>query len=680
MSAQNARPNLSHDDDGLRIWSCIHCRRRKIRCDRREPCSNCVRVGVECHFPVTGRLPRRRNATGSQSQKQTELLSRLRRLESIVTELGIQIGEGAEKAGISGAPSIEIPLSAARSFGRVSEAPPLGPSPSSVPTTEAFYTASEPTHSGATSVEDDDFGELIVARNGGLHVGNRFWTIFCSEVDHIFRFVEEVEEADVADEDASHRAPVLLFGQQSLSNDGSQPLSSRMMFIWQTFVDRVDPFVKVLHVPSVERIVTALEGGISGTEPKTQALLGAISLATLVSLDEEEVAANFSQPKSQLVNSYRSIVEQALAQAGFLSTKDMTVLQAFVIYLAVLPRAGGEHAMWQLTGLLVRVATSMGLHRDDAKAGAPPLELELRRRMWWQIYLLDSSSADPRLAQLSISEEMFDTNLPTNVNDDDLESRATPSPSAGEITRTTLFLIRCEMRRLARMVELNRSKTLQFQLDLVERVRNTIWSALLREIDSGNALNTYVEAITLFSFAKIRIGLYTASLRHSQHRDDGKGVSNDNNLARLVDSSLQLVELTHKLLTKPSWEKWRWQVRGQIPAAAVSLVLLQLQRGPWSDGSEQAWATIQALLGAVRGDASPAALRDSVAATQAHRDRCLAGGARSAAGFEVAASPLVGGYGAADEMEVGGYDFDAALQLLMDAEMSDPSLFDFGIL
>ncbi|KFA74361.1 hypothetical protein S40288_06686 [Stachybotrys chartarum IBT 40288] len=657
MSAQNARPNLSHDDDGLRIWSCIHCRRRKIRCDRREPCSNCVRVGVECHFPVTGRLPRRRNATGSQSQKQTELLSRLRRLESIVTELGIQIGEGAEKAGISGAPSIEIPLSAARSFGRVSEAPPLGPSPSSVPTTEAFYTASEPTHSAATSVEDDDFGELIVARNGGLHVGNRFWTIFCSEVDHIFRFVEEVEEADVADEDASHRAPVLLFGQQPLSNDGSQPLSSRIMFIWQIFVDRVDPFVKVLHVPSVERIVTALESGISGTEPKTQALLGAISLATLVSLDEEEVAANFSQPKSQLVNSYRSIVEQALAQAGFLSTKDMTVLQAFVIYLAVLPRAGGEHAMWQLTGLLVRVATSMGLHRDDAKAGAPPLELELRRRMWWQIYLLDSSSADPRLAQLSISEEMFDTNLPTNVNDDDLESRATPSPSAGEITRTTLFLIRCEMRRLARMVELNRSKTLQFQLDLVERVRNTIWSALLREIDSGNALNT-----------------------HSQHRDDGKGVSNDNNLARLVDSSLQLVELTHKLLTKPSWEKWRWQVRGQIPAAAVSLVLLQLQRGPWSDGSEQAWATIQALLGAVRGDASPAALRDSVAATQAHRDRCLAGGARSAASFEVAASPLVGGYGAADEMEVGGYDFDAALQLLMDAEMSDPSLFDFGIL
>lgn len=458
------------------------------------------------------------------------------------------------------------------------------------------------------------------------------------------------------------------------------------MFIWKTFVDRVDPFIKVLHVPRVERIVTALEGKIGGTEAKYQALLGAISLATLVSLDEEEVAVNFSQPKSQLVNSYRSIVEQALAQAAFLSTKNMTVLQAFVIYLAVLPRAGGEHVMWQLTGLLVRVATSMGLHRDDAKVGAPPLELELRRRMWWQIYLLDSSSADPRLARLSISEEIFDTNLPTNVNDDDLESHATPSLSGGKITRITLFLIRCEVRRLARTVESNRSKTLQFQLDLVERVRNTIWSALLSGIDSGNALNTYVEAITLFSFAKIRIGLYTASLRQPQHRDGGKGVSNDNNLARLVDSSLQLVELTYKLLTEPSWKKWRWQVRGHIPAAAVSLVLLQLQRGPWSDGSEQAWSMIEALLGAVRGDGLPTALRDSVAATQTHRYQCLAGDARSAASFEAAASPLAGGYGApelaraADEMEVGGYDFDAALQLLMDAERGDPSLFDFGIL
>lgn len=83
-------------------WNCLHCRRRKIRCDRHNPCSHCTRAGLDCVFPVSGRLPTRRNTSSGAAvhdakRKQTELLGRVRHLESIVTQLHEQLGRRFEE-------------------------------------------------------------------------------------------------------------------------------------------------------------------------------------------------------------------------------------------------------------------------------------------------------------------------------------------------------------------------------------------------------------------------------------------------------------------------------------------------------------------------------------------------------------------------------------------------------
>lgn len=63
--------------------SCTTCRKRKVGCDKRQPCSNCTKAGIECRFPPPGRAPRR-----SKKPPDTELLVRLRRLEGVVQSLG----------------------------------------------------------------------------------------------------------------------------------------------------------------------------------------------------------------------------------------------------------------------------------------------------------------------------------------------------------------------------------------------------------------------------------------------------------------------------------------------------------------------------------------------------------------------------------------------------------------
>lgn len=82
--------------------SCVTCRRRKVRCDKRMPCTNCRRGHIQCIFPAPGRAPRRPRPrdpaavhsapqAGSSHRRESELLERLRKLEGIVEELSGQI-------------------------------------------------------------------------------------------------------------------------------------------------------------------------------------------------------------------------------------------------------------------------------------------------------------------------------------------------------------------------------------------------------------------------------------------------------------------------------------------------------------------------------------------------------------------------------------------------------------
>jgi hypothetical protein len=58
--------------------SCQLCRAKKLKCNRVQPCSNCVARGVSCHFLVP---PRREPLTPSHVPVDNEILRRLIQLE-----------------------------------------------------------------------------------------------------------------------------------------------------------------------------------------------------------------------------------------------------------------------------------------------------------------------------------------------------------------------------------------------------------------------------------------------------------------------------------------------------------------------------------------------------------------------------------------------------------------------
>ncbi|KAK4240628.1 hypothetical protein C8A03DRAFT_41841 [Achaetomium macrosporum] len=121
---------------------------------------------------------------------------------------------------------------------------------------------------------------------------------------------------------------------------------------------------------------------------------------------------------------------------------DITGLQIYC--LTILARQifsiGGD-TVWVSMGSLVHRAMQMGLHRDPRHLPAMPvLQAELRRRLWATILELAVQSSLDAWMPPRIALDEFDTDPPSNVNDDEMdESTAVLQPHPKSTFTSTLI-------------------------------------------------------------------------------------------------------------------------------------------------------------------------------------------------------------------------------------------------
>lgn len=104
-----------------------------------------------------------------------------------------------------------------------------------------------------------------------------------------------------------------------------------------------------------------------------------------------------------------------------------------------------------LTGISVRIAQRMGLSSDGTTYGLSPFEVETRRRLWWQIMLIDHRVGELSGAGTAILTYTWNTKLPSNINDSDLyvEMKEPPVERTG-CTEVTFVRLRCELLDISR--------------------------------------------------------------------------------------------------------------------------------------------------------------------------------------------------------------------------------------
>lgn len=307
-----------------------------------------------------------------------------------------------------------------------------------------------------------------------------------------------------------------------------------------------------------------------------------------------QTMANFNVSKDDLLRQYRFALEQSLARANFLHTSELVVLQAFAIFLLVVRRVDDSRFCWTLTGLVVRMAQGMGLHRDGSQFDLTPFETEMRRRVWWAILALDLRSAEEVGSDLSVHEASFDTQMPLNINDADISPSSTdfPTPCEGR-SDTSVALARYGILVISRrfMTELvcknadiSPSEREQLLVDAYQRVEEKFLKHVVDETDSLYWMAAMIARIIV---AKMCLHIYQSKIFTGNNPNLSDEIRD-----RIFMAAIEVVELGHKLNADPRCRQYRWLFMTYTNWHAIAFNLIELCRRPWSPLVERSWEAI----------------------------------------------------------------------------------------
>jgi hypothetical protein len=255
-------------------------------------------------------------------------------------------------------------------------------------------------------------GRFISGQGKSRYIDNTLWpNLEEDEMQRVFDDERDYQEAALSDP----LTGALLGSQHDLLQ--YHPTSEKAMMLWETHIRNVEPICKILHIPSTSMMIeTALEQP-ERISKADECLLFAIYHFAIFSMSEDETSASQGQSRDMLLRRYHWAARQALVNASFLKTTEMTILQALVLFLLPCRYSYDPHTYWILTGVATRIAQRMGLHRDGEKLGLPPFETQMRRRLFYQLLPLDGMASQMSGTGMAVMPKTWDTQLPLNISD-----------------------------------------------------------------------------------------------------------------------------------------------------------------------------------------------------------------------------------------------------------------------
>ncbi|KAI5923491.1 hypothetical protein F4810DRAFT_669088 [Camillea tinctor] len=557
--------SLSQPGKPSRVLACILCQQRKVKCDRKFPCANCVRSRVQC-MPATLAPRRRRRAFPER-----ELLARVRHYESLLRQNNVNFEP------LRNDPSGED----------------VSPHQAEVPENN------ESDKERPDSIPADQSSASNAASPGRPPVAKNFWQAMKQETnddDDTNEYLSEEHIKEVWDL-VSWERDHLLFGVRNSAVDLStlHPDPVQILRLWQLYLDNVNPLFKVTHTPSLQRSIIEIAGNIRSVKPELEALMFSIYCISVSTLSTDDCQGTFGLSKEDLITKFHFGCQQALQNCRFLQTSDRNVLTAFFLYLVSLGPRTNPRSMSSMLGIAIRIAERIGIHDETICARAPILEAEMSRRLWWSLKLFDiriGELADYKSASLGTS---WDCHIPLNINDSDLcpemtrppEAQSTPTEAMFIVIRSILGnLIRRSTFHLDFVLPASRHANYS-QNDLVEEqltvMEKRIEEEYFQHCDPDNSLQFMTMWTVRGHIARCHlVEYYSEHLgSHIEQTDKQRDTS--------ISHALRMLECDTKVMTSPLTKGYIWITQFYFPFLAYVHVTNELRRRPLCDIAKQAW-------------------------------------------------------------------------------------------
>ncbi|KAE8321334.1 fungal-specific transcription factor domain-containing protein [Aspergillus sergii] len=537
--------------------SCHRCNQKKVRCSKTQPYKSCLKSNSECVFPGPSHTPQRK-----KRPLKAELISRLRSLEHKLREITQERGD-----------PVSTTNSAAKNAHRV----------------------------------ENKHSRLIMERDSTRYITHKILISLGNQIEELKGLVQSPGNIIIKDKDKKYlqNSNQFLFGYSSIASSLSafHPSVRDSQILWKAFKKNVAPVIIIFHKPSLHRLLYKIATSSNYINRASEAVVFTVYFAAVTNISPEQCAEELSQDHSTLLQQYRFTTQQALARAGFLQSQNQTMLQAAVLFLTCLHRPGDAEFVWTITAAVYQLAQGLGLHRDGTHFELSPFKIELHRRLWWSIYLLDSQSSELHAIGTLISGSYYDTKLPLNINDSDLSPESTTSPDERiEFTEITFCLIRCEMTVLYRRSFLNAhpsnseghpSHLLDERLRQLEEIRTHLQNRYLQYCDTSIPAQWVTATVIRLALARswliAHLSQGTMRVRMPLIEISPEGPKRK----QLFLTAIEVVEFAYLLETDPRTARWAWLFERYPQWHAVVFVLTELCGRGQSVETERAWTVLQ---------------------------------------------------------------------------------------
>ncbi|KAF2685525.1 hypothetical protein K458DRAFT_441962 [Lentithecium fluviatile CBS 122367] len=556
------------------ITSCLECRRRKLKCNKQQTCNNCIKFSCPCVFIS----------------------------QDLDPEAQAKLAEVKEKMGML-EKTLEEDISRKERMKQSSKSPSASYGAPALPGQDQEYSDHEeedlngvgPSHLGIHDItyHEDEGNDDIV--DLGISIGKLRIT---ERIGGLVRpkFSEETPNPFAGQSPSAWMAPGNEFVAPSSSfffGPGVEKMSLMTYLPSRSLVDKlmanywevVHIITHTVHRPSFERQYEAFWQSItSGVEPRMsfQAVVFATLLSSIVSMPEDKVLAEFGVAKQPLVDNFQQGTEAALAKANFLRTTKLETLQAFVMYLIPLCRAEVSRAHSALTGTCIRLAECMGLHRDPTSYTTNPIEIQIRRLIWFHIGFLDIRTCESTGPRPQIRRDEFDTRFPLNVDDVTLQQAVDRGEQVTEdskhFTDMTITRMRFECYEMHRVMWTERPKISQLPkegekkttvtslLSRIQAFKSAMEKTYLPMLSKNNP--QHVIAMEMYSISSTR--LYINVLHPFASSDRHKMPERLRSI--MISACIMIVEHSMNIEQQPCLKQWSWYL-GALHQYHVALLL-----------------------------------------------------------------------------------------------------------
>ncbi len=222
----------------------------------------------------------------------------------------------------------------------------------------------------------------------------------------------------------------------------------------------------------------------------------------------------------------------------------------------------------------------------------------MRRRVWWQIYILDVRIAEDNGMDPSIYKESFDTKIPTNVNDINLDPNMADLPVDHKGRTEMLFSLQrlrisSEAPKIVFSPQFSRTNnrsilTLSQKSDFIDELRQTIEENYLSFCDPNIPLDFVTCSASRLVLSRLKLTLYHLLPFRPDERQDWDLFTGESLLRICVD----ILKEAHALRTHQGAKRWLWLFETYIGWDALAYVLIQLCNKSNNDMADEAWAIV----------------------------------------------------------------------------------------